>query len=194
MQSNLNRESIKRCAGRFTEADAFRVVRKETSKARKLALKARRALKGAALAIMFATGANAADLGDAKCDTDTACAALSYFAKRMPGLIGMHATYGKGESDITYSPDGYLFCSFSTGQRLRLCPDAPAASDLPLPPIPAAMFDSAGLSKAKFCGNMWKQERATLAESGHTWQTYRAACFAALTGKKAPARASVASK
>jgi len=122
MQSNANRESIKRNAGRFNEADAFRVVRKRSSKARQLSIKARRALKGAALALVLATGANAAD--------------------------------------------------------------APA----PLPPIPAAMFDSAGLSKAKFCGNMWKQERATLASAGHSWRTYSAACFSALKDKKAPAR------
>ena len=127
MQSNLNRESIKRCAGRFTEADAFRVVRKHSSKARQLSIKARRALKGAALAIMFATGANAADVERA-----------------------------------------------------------------PLPPIPAALFDHAGLSKAKFCGNMWKDEKAHLSAAGHSWRTYSAACFAALKDKKAPARAKVA--
>ena len=62
MQSNLNREAIRKHAGAFNEADAFRVIRRRECKARKLARGARRALKAAAIAAaMFAGAANAAD-------------------------------------------------------------------------------------------------------------------------------------
>jgi len=57
MQGNINQERIARGAGRFTQSDALRVLRRRECKARQLARGARRALKAAALAAMLATGA-----------------------------------------------------------------------------------------------------------------------------------------
>jgi len=125
MQTNLNRETIKRNAGSFSEADAFRVVRRREHKARQLAKSARRSLKAAAL-LAFLIGGGAANAADA--------------------------------------------------ERVAL------------PPIPAAMFEQAAVSKAKFCGNMWKGEKVRLVAAGYTWRDYSRQCFAALKDKKAPAR------
>lgn len=93
MQTNLYTKTTHKSRARFTERRAFQIVTENGRKMRKAVARANRARKAAFIvaAVLFGSGAEAAS---ARCDTDSACAFLSFHKRMAPSLQKVFTVQG----------------------------------------------------------------------------------------------------